>query len=185
MLKTKDILDEKDKRLRNISKEVTFPLSKKDKDLINTMIEYLTDSQIPELSEKYDLRPGMGLSAIQLGVAKRIFVVVNEISEPGEGEFETYILINPKIISNSMEQIYVEEGEGCLSVNRPVEGIVPRYARVTMEAYDTEGRKIHVRGREELAICFQHELDHLNGILFIDHIDPKNPYKGKDQMRGI
>ena len=47
MLKTKDILDEKDKRLRNISKEVTFPLSKKDKDLINTMIEYLTDSQIP------------------------------------------------------------------------------------------------------------------------------------------
>ena len=185
MLKTKDILDEKDKRLRNISKEVTFPLSKKDKDLINKMIEYLTDSQIPELSEKYDLRPGMGLSAIQLGVAKRIFVVVNEIGEPGEGEFETYILINPRIISNSMEQIYVEEGEGCLSVNRPVEGIVPRYARVTMEAYDTEGRKIYVRGREELAICFQHELDHLNGILFIDHIDTKNPYKGKDQMRGI
>ena len=185
MLKTKEILDEKDKRLRNISKEVTFPLTKKDKDLINTMIEYLTDSQIPELSEKYDLRPGMGLSAIQLGVAKRMFVVVNEIGETGEGEFETYVLINPKIISNSMEQIYVEEGEGCLSVNRPVEGIVPRYARVTMEAYDMEGRKIHVRGREELAICFQHELDHLNGILFIDHIDPKNPYKGKDQMRGI
>lgn len=182
MLLTKDILDEKDKRLRVISKEVTFPLTKKDKDLLDTMIQYLHDSQIEELSEKYNLRPGMGMSAIQLGVAKRMFVVVNEI---GEGEFETYILINPKIISNSMEQIYVEEGEGCLSVNRPVEGIVPRYARVTMEAYDTEGRKIHVRAREELAICFQHELDHLNGILFIDHIDPKNPFKGKDQMRGI
>ena len=84
-----------------------------------------------------------------------------------------------------MEKIYVEEGEGCLSVNRPVEGIVTRYARVTMEAYDMEGRKIHVRGREELAICFQHELDHLNGILFIDHIDPKDPYKNKDYMREI
>jgi peptide deformylase len=182
VLKTKDILDEKDKRLRLISKEVEFPLTKKDKEAIDKMIKYLHDSQIEELSEKYDLRPGMGMSAIQLGIPKRYFVVVDEVDE---GEFETYILINPKMISNSMEQIYVEMGEGCLSVNRPVEGIVPRYARVTFEAYDMEGRKIHVRAREELAICFQHELAHLNGILFTDKIDPKNPFKGKDQMRAI
>ena len=178
----KDILDEEDKRLRVVSKEVSFPLEKKDKELINDMLEYLRNSQTEELAEKYDLRPGMGLAAIQMGVAKRYFVVVNEIDE---GEFETYVLINPKIISNSMEKIYVDSGEGCLSVNRPVEGIVPRYARVTVEAYDMEGRKIHVRAREELAIAFQHELDHLNGIIFIDHIDKKNPYKGKDQMRAI
>ena len=182
MLKTKDILDEKNKILHTVSKEVEFPLTKKDKETIDTMIEYLHNSQIEELSEKYDLRPGMGLSAIQLGIPKRYFVVVDEVSE---GEFETYVLINPKMISNSVEQIYVEMGEGCLSVNRPVEGIVPRYARVTFEAYDMEGRKIHVRAREELAICFQHELDHLNGILFTDKIDPKNPFKGKDTMRAI
>ena len=182
VLKTKDILDEKEKILRTVSKEVTFPLTKKDKETIETMIKYLHDSQIDELSEKYDLRPGMGMSAIQLGIPKRYFVVVHEVEE---GEFDTYILINPRIISNSMEKIYVEEGEGCLSVNRPVPGIVPRYARVTMEAYDMEGRKINVRAREELAICFQHELDHLNGILFIDHIDKKNPYKGKDEYRSI
>ena len=182
MLKTKDILDEKDKRLRMISKDVEFPLTKKDKDLIHTMIQYLHDSQIEELSEKYDLRPGMGMSAIQLGVPKRMFVVVNEIDE---GEFETYVLINPKIISNSVEKIYVEMGEGCLSVNREVEGIVPRYARVTMEAYDMEGRKVHIRAREELAICFQHELDHLNGILFFFFFYKKNPFKGKDQYRAI
>ena len=114
MLKTKDILDEKDKRLRMVSKDVSFPLTKKDKDTIQTMIQYLHDSQIEELSEKYDLRPGMGMSAIQLGIPKRYFVVVNEIDE---GEFETYVLINPKIISNSVEKIYVEMGEGCLSVN--------------------------------------------------------------------
>ena len=187
MLKTKEILDEKDKRLRMISKEVEFPLTKKDKDLINTMIEYLHNSQIEELAEKYDLRPGMGMSAIQLGVPKRYFVVVNEVTEEDDEEqkFDTYILINPKIISNSVEQIYVDEGEGCLSVNRPVEGIVPRYARVTMEAYDMEGNKMHIRAREDLAICFQHELDHLNGILFIDHIDKKNPYKDKDLYRPI
>ena len=185
----KDILDEKDKRLHNISKEVEFPLTDKDKNMIHDMIEYLHNSQLHELSEKYNLRPGMGLSAIQLGVAKRIFVVVYELTDEDttdeEKEFDTYVVINPKIISNSMEEIYVQDGEGCLSVNRPVEGIIPRYARVTLEAYDEDGNKIQIRGREELAICFQHEIDHLNGILFVDKIDPKNPYKGKDQMRAI
>lgn len=182
MIKMKDILDEKDKRLRQISKDVSFPLSEKDKKTIDEMIEYLKNSQIEELSKKYNLRPGMGLAAIQLGIPKRYFVVVNEYDE---GEFETYVLINPKIISNSLEKIYVDMGEGCLSVNREVDGVVPRYARVTMEAYDIDGRKIHVRAREELAIAFQHELDHLNGVIFTDHIDPKNPFKGKDGARAI
>ena len=114
---------------------------------------------------------------------KNLFDFLNKVaSERGVSkEVTKCVLAN----LTGLEQIYVEEGEGCLSVNRPVEGIVPRYARVTMEAYDMEGRKIHVRGREELAICFQHEFDHLNGILFIDHIDSKNPFKNKDQMRGI
>lgn len=185
----KDILDEKDKRLRDISKEVKFPLTKKDKDMIQNMIDYLRNSQLHEMSEKYSLRPGMGLSAIQLGIPKRVFVVVYELTdedvEDEKKEFDTYIIINPKIISNSVEKIYVQDGEGCLSVNRPVEGIVPRYARVTVEGYDLDGNLIHVRGREELAICFQHEIDHLNGILFVDHIDSKNPYKDKDKMRAI
>ena len=182
MLKNKNIIDEKDKRLREISKEVEFPLSNEDRKNIDLMIEYLTNSQIEELAEKYDLRPGMGLSAIQIGVPKRYFVVVYEYDE---GKFDNYIIINPKIVSNSMEKIYVELGEGCLSVNREVDGIVPRYARVTIEGYDMDGNKIRVRGREELAIAFQHELDHLNGILFYDHIDPKNPYKDQNKYRAI
>lgn len=182
MLKTKDILDEKDKRLHQISKEVIFPLTDEDKKLIEDSIEYLTNSQIDELAEKYDLRPGMGLAAVQLGILKRYFVVVHEY-EPGK--FNNYILINPKIISNSVEKIYVDNGEGCLSVNRVTEGIVPRYARVTLEAYDMNGNKIIVRGREELAIAFQHEMDHLDGIIFTDKIDKKNPYKDMDNMRAI
>ena len=182
MLKTKDILDEKEKILRTVSKEVTFPLTKKDKETIETMIKYLHDSQIDELSEKYDLRPGMGMSAIQLGIPKRYFVVVHEVEE---GEFDTYILINPRIISNSMEKIYVEEGEGCLSINRPIEGIVPRSARIRVEYYDIDGNKQTMRFREELAIVFQHEYDHLNGILFYDHIDKKNPFKNANKYRAI
>lgn len=182
MLKTKDILDEKDKRLRLVSKEVTFPLSKEDKKAINEMVEYLTNSQIERLAEKYDLRPGMGMAAIQLGIPKRYLVIVHEIDEE---EFDTYIICNPKIISNSTEKIYVEMGEGCLSVNREVEGIVPRYARVSVEGYDTKGNKIRIRAKEELAIAFQHEIDHLNGVLFTDYIDKKNPYKDADKYRAI
>lgn len=178
----KDIIDEKDKRIRTVSKEVVFPLTKEDKKRVDDMLEYLTNSQIEELSEKYDLRPGMGLSAIQLGIPKRYFVVVYEYDE---GKFENYVIFNPKIVSNSMEKIYVEMGEGCLSVNRDVEGIIPRYARVTVEGYDIDGNKIRVRAREELAIAFQHEMDHLDGILFYDHIDKKNPFKDKDKYRAI
>ena len=94
-------------------------------------------------------------------------------------------MINPKIISKSEELIYVGEGEGCLSVNREVEGIVPRHARITVEAYDENGDLYDIRVREDVAVAFQHELDHLDGILFVDKIDKKNPYKNKDLMREI
>ena len=182
MLKMKDILDEKEKILRMPSEEVTFPLDEKDKQTIQEIIEMLTNSQIPELAEKYNLRPGMGLAAIQLGIPKRYFVVVHEYDE---GKFDNYVIINPKIVSASQEMIYVGEGEGCLSVNRETCGIVPRHARITLEGYDEEGNKIRIRGREELAIAFQHEMDHLNGILFIDKIDKKNPFKNKELYREI
>ena len=89
------------------------------------------------------------------------------------------------MISHSEELIYAGGGEGCLSVNRDVEGIIPRYARVTVSGYDVDGNKIHVRAREEVAIAFQHEIDHLNGIIFVDKIDKKNPFKDKENMRAI
>ena len=182
MIKTSDILDEKDKRVRAKNKEVVFPLSEEKKKLINDMLEHLYYSQIEEYAEKYNLRPGMGLAAPQLGVNERFFVVCHEEEE---NVFKNYIMINPEMISNSEELIYASEGEGCLSVNREVLGIVPRYARVTFKGYDIDGNPIKIRAREELAIAFQHELDHLNGILFVDRIDPKDPYKNKDYMREI
>ncbi|MBQ1496186.1 MAG: peptide deformylase [Bacilli bacterium] len=182
MIKTKDIIDEYDKRIRQISKEVTFPLDEKTKKVINDSLEMLRFSQIEEKAKKYDLRPGMGLSLIQLGIAKRIFVICYEIEE---GKFEEYIVINPKILRESEEMIYVEEGEGCLSINRPIDGIVPRNARIKVEYYDMDGNKITKRFREELSIVFQHEYDHLNGMLFYDRIDKKNPYKNKDIYRAI
>lgn len=172
MLKNKDILDEKDKRLRSTSKDVVFPLAKKEKKLILDMIEYLKRSQIDEIAEKENLRPGMGLAAIQLGLDKRFFVIVNEITEENDTEqkFENYIIVNPKIVSHSEELIAAEAGEGCLSVNREVEGYVKRFARVTINGFDIEGKPITIRVRDDLSIAFQHEIDHLNGILFIDKL---------------
>lgn len=177
-----EIIDEKDKRLRKISQEVIFPLTEEVKQTIDDMLLYLKMSQIEEEREKYDLRAGTGLSAVQLGLLQRFFVVVDE---EDDGTFKNYIVINPKIQSMSEEMIYVGEGEGCLSVNRETEGIVPRHARMTIEAQDINGNSYTLRVREELSIIFQHEMDHLNGILFVDHIDSKNPYKNANRMREI
>lgn len=176
------ILDESNKILHKKSSDVTFPLDEETKKLIDDSLTYLEMSQIEEYSEKYDLRPGMGLSFVQIGILKRIFVVSEEIEE---GKFNRYVVINPRVKSMSEELIYVGEGEGCLSVNREVEGIVPRHARITVEAYDENGDLYDIRVREDMAVAFQHELDHLDGILFVDKIDKKNPYKNKDLMREI
>lgn len=177
------ILDERNnKLLHTVSKDVTFPVTDEDRQTCKDMIKYLEMSQDEKIAEKYDLRAGMGLAYIQIGIPKRIFVVAMENED---GSFDEYIIINPKIISQSEELVFVGEGEGCLSVNREVEGIVPRNARITLEYYDFEGNKKTIRAREELSIAFQHEIDHLNGILFVDKIDKKNPYKNIEKMREI
>lgn len=181
-MKILDILDEKDKRLRKVSEDVVFPLTAKDKTLINDMLVHLVNSQIEEIAEKYDLRPGMGLAAVQLGVEKRYFVIAHEQDDK---TFNRYTIINPKIISHSEELIYAGGGEGCLSVNRETEGIVPRYARITIEYQDVDGNIQKLRAREELSIAVQHEIDHLNGILFVDKIDKDDPFKDEDKMRMI
>ena len=182
MFKKLNILDEKDKHLRTICKEAKLPLSKKEKDLIEKAITELRYSQIEELSEKYDLRPGMGLAFPQLGIDKRVLIIVHEVDE---GKFDNYVVVNPKITSYSDEMIAAEAGEGCLSVNREVEGHVKRYARVTVEGYDPDGNKIKVRAREDLSIAFQHEIDHLNGILFFDRIDKNHPFYTEYELRLI
>ena len=124
----------------------------------------------------------MGLAFVQLGILKRIIVIVDEYDE---GKFDNYVVVNPVIVSNSTEMIAADAGEGCLSVNREVEGHVKRYARVTIEGYDLEGNKIRIRAREDLSIAFQHEIDHLNGILFYDRIDKNKPFYSENELRLI
>ena len=98
MFKKLNILDEKNKVLRQKSKDVKFPIDQETKDLVDQIITHLTYSQIEEYAEKYDLRPGMGLAFVQLGILKRIIVIVDEYDE---GKFDNYVVVNPVIVSNS------------------------------------------------------------------------------------
>lgn len=182
MFKKVNILDEKDKKLRKKSVPFTSPIIKEEKELVDQMIKHLTYSQIEEYEKKYNLRPGTGLAFPQVGINKRLIVIVDEYQK---GKFDNYVVINPKIISHSEEMIAADLGEGCLSVNREVEGHVPRYARVTVTGLDLDGNQIKIRAREDLSIAFQHEIDHLDGILFYDRINKKKPFFNEKEIRLI
>lgn len=174
MFLMKDIIREGHPTLRATAEEMSFPLSTEDRQLCDDLLEYVVNSQDDELCEKYGLRSGIGLAAPQVNVSKRVFAL--HIPD-GDKPFVNFIAINPKIISHSVEKTYISTGEGCLSVDREVPGHVQRYARITIKAFDTEGNEIKMRLKGLEAIAFQHELDHLNGIMFYDHIDENDPFK--------
>ncbi|WP_214819547.1 MULTISPECIES: peptide deformylase [unclassified Exiguobacterium] len=171
MLTMKDVIREGDERLRTRSIEVPIPPTEEDLALLDEMETFLVNSQDPEMSEKYELRGGVGIAAPQLGVTRRFFTVLLKEEE------ETFKLsiFNPKITSHSVEQTFLNGGEGCLSVDRVVKGNVPRFRRITLEGFDRDGQPIKLRLRGMRAIVCQHELDHLDGILFYDRINTSNP----------
>lgn len=106
---------------------------------------------------------GIGLAAPQVGESCRLVVI--DITGPEKRE-ELRILVNPCITSKEGE---VESEEGCLSVVG-YRGKVKRAEKVTVDATDLEGKPVHIEADGLLAICLQHELDHLDGVLFIDHL---------------
>lgn len=110
---------------------------------------------------------GVGLAAPQVGVPKRVIVM-----DCGDGLIE---MINPEIISKEGEQI---GPEGCLSIPG-VTAEVARANKVVAKGLNRHGKEITVEGEGLLARCIQHEIDHLNGILFIDYVDPANLLKAK------
>ncbi|KOY82822.1 peptide deformylase [Lysinibacillus macroides] len=174
----KDFVKEDSPLLRKKTTEVTIPVTKEDQDTLLSMLQYLKNSQDAILAKKYKLRPGSGLSANQIGLDKRMFAVLfNDHKQTQE-----MMLINPKIMSHSLNMIYLPEGEGCLSVNRPVHGFVPRYERIKIKAYDIHGQEFIVSLTGYGAIVVQHEMDHLNGIMFYDRINKENPFKLPDNV---
>ena len=155
-------------------KEVSLPLSKEDKETALEMIEYLRISQDEELSKKYDIRPGVGLAANQIGLDKRMIAIYFV----DEDKTHEYVLVNPKIVSYSVKLCCLDSGEGCLSVPVDVEGYVYRYYKVTVKGYDAiTDKDVTIKARGYLSVILQHEMDHLEGKLYTDRIDPKDPFK--------
>lgn len=172
MLTMDDIVRDGHPVLRKTASEVALPPSEEDKKVLHQLMEFLQNSQNPEIASKYGLRTGIGLAAPQINVSKRMIAV--HVTDKN-GELYSYSLINPKIISHSVERSYLVSGEGCLSVDEPHPGYVLRFARITVKGYDAEGKEMKIRLKGLPAIVFQHEIDHLNGIMFYDHINKENP----------
>ncbi len=159
--------------IRQKSEPVSLPLSAEDEQLLRDMFQYVKDSTDEEKAEELNLRPAVGISAIQVGVPKQLTaVIVPDADKEGNEITHEFMLVNPKIISSSVQKAYLEGGEGCLSVCDEHEGYVVRSARVTVEAFDLiRNQKIRIRARGYLAIVLQHELDHFKGTLFYDYIN--------------
>ena len=154
--------------------EVSFPLQKESEELLLEMVEYLKVSQDDELAAKYNIRAGVGLAANQIGIQKKMIAVYFEV----EDKIYEYGLVNPKIVSYSTQLCCLDSGEGCLSVEKDVEGYVYRHYKVTVKAYDVVSKKdVVIKARGYLAIILQHEIDHLNGILYTDRNDKNDPFK--------
>ena len=143
-----EILKYPDKRLRTVAKpvmDVNSEIKKQVKDMFETM---------------YDA-PGIGLAATQVNFHQRLIVIdiSDECNQP-------LCLINPEIIEKNGE---IEWEEGCLSVPNYYES-VKRANEIKVSALNELGQSVEIEANEMLAVCIQHEMDHLNGILFVDHL---------------
>jgi len=142
------ILHYPDKRLRTIAKEVS-KVDDETRLLVKNMFETMYDA------------PGIGLAATQVNHHERIIVIdiTNDKSNP-------ICLINPEIIEKDGE---IEWEEGCLSVPKYYES-VKRANKIKVRALNEMGETYEIEADELLSVCIQHEMDHLNGILFVDHL---------------
>ena len=124
---------------------------------------------------------GVGIAAPQVSESYRLFVICSHPNPryPDAPMMEPTIMINPRIISHSDE--IVKGWEGCLSVPR-LRGLVPRYKMITVEYLDRYGKLQQQELRDFVARIFQHELDHLNGILFIDRVEKSEDLVDKESL---
>lgn len=171
----KDIVRDGNPVLRAVAEQVDFPLSDEKKQLAHDMMEFLVNSQDPKMAEKHQLRAGVGLAAPQVGESIQMAALL----VPGEDDeiILKEVIVNPKIIRSSVRMAALAEGEGCLSVDEDIPGYVPRADKVTVRYQNVDGEEKEIRLQDYPAIVIQHEIDHLNGHLFYDHINKQEPFK--------
>ncbi len=147
------------KKVRQIGDPVLREKSK-DVEKIDDGVLTLVKDMLDTIGEE----GGVGLAAPQIGVSRRVIVV-----EMGD-KMEVFINPEVKILGKDM----VELIEGCLSIYSIMDYNVRRYKKVEVKAMDLEGREVGIKADDLVARIFQHEVDHLNGILYIDHLDSKS-----------
>jgi peptide deformylase len=148
-----------------ILREKAIPVSK-----VDSEIRELVDDMV----ETMYVEGGVGLAAPQIGISKRIIIIDTE-------EKGVMVLINPVIIKREGE---TKEEEGCLSVPG-IFSIVKRSAVITVEALDLDEKKVRLTQEGFLAIALQHEIDHLDGYLFIDRLSPAKRLMIKNKLKEI
>jgi len=150
--------------------EPILRLKAKDVEIFDEELKVL----IEDMAETMYDAPGVGLAAPQ--VAESLRVIVVDISVPGE-ERQYMAMVNPKIIERFDSQL---DEEGCLSVPE-LTATVERYKKITVQYQREDGTRQALTTEDRFAVVLQHEIDHLNGILFIDHLSPlkRNLYKKK------
>ena len=143
-----DILKYPDKRLRTIAKPVVS-------------VDETIKQQVKDMFETMYEAPGIGLAATQVNFHRRIIVI--DVSDQCN---EPICLINPEVIEKSGE---IQWEEGCLSVPDYYENVI-RANNIKVQALNQHGKTFELEASEMLSVCIQHEIDHLNGILFVDHL---------------
>lgn len=143
-----DILQYPDPRLRTKAAPVT-------------QVDDVLRKQVEDMYETMYAAKGVGLAATQVNIHRRLFTM-----DVSDNHDQPMCIVNPEIISQEGE---VFEGEGCLSVEGAWDK-VKRAAKVTMRGTDLDGNPIELHAEGLMAVCIQHEIDHLNGVLFVDHL---------------
>jgi peptide deformylase len=162
-----DIIAIPDPRLRQKSKRVSR-VDAAVKKLAHDMIAATLDWEASRAHES-----GAALAAVQIGRLARLVVIRNDFDNKDDQSFSVYI--NPEIVETEGEP--EEELEGCLSV-QDLYGAVPRYPKIKAKALNLNGKEVMVRAQGFLARVFQHEIDHTNGLVYLDRItDPKKIYR--------
>jgi peptide deformylase len=165
------LLKDTDPNLRKLAVELILPISKNDQELIERMVSYI-DACYHKKNKEYGIRTGIALAGPQVGLLKKVIYLHCDFNKQ---EYK-YLIANPQIIAESMVCAYIGEGEGCLSVDQDHQGVVKRKNKIIIKAYDLFNQKnITINAEGVLAICLQHEIDHLNGILYYDRINKNEP----------
>ncbi|MDR2653798.1 MAG: peptide deformylase [Mycoplasmataceae bacterium] len=167
--------DDKDdiKILRQKLEPLTFPLTEEDESYLDKMKAYIESSFSGKWQEQ-GIKPGMAVAANQVGWNKRVIYVHFD----SLGKEYQYLLANPKILAFSQGISYIPTGEGCLSVKKHHDGIIPRRAKIIVEGVDmlNNNRVVKFSADGILSINLQHEIDHLDGILYYDRINKDNKF---------